>query len=76
MTKIEDLRAQLVNRIRQSREQRLEAARSMMDCQHTWKPYRETITPDNPAFHGSAYLRLIGCPKCKRKQYLDLNISA
>lgn len=44
-------------------------------CEHQFKTFRQTITPDNPKYdhrHSETYLVIRACMKCKLKITKDL----
>ena len=41
-------------------------------CEHEFKKFVQTVIPDNPIFAGqAAHFKVIACPKCKKKIYVD-----
>ena len=67
---LEDLRAGLVARIKASREAAA-LARQATQCEHVFQRFRQTVPADNLLFRGRAHFIVNGCPKCRRKEYVD-----
>lgn len=73
--KLQAMREQLVQRIKEANRARREAMTQKTECEHDWKPFKETVPADNPKFLGQAVFKVLGCPKCKRKSYVDLVVT-
>lgn len=85
MPSLEDLRAQLVQRVRTAQDERRQAKLVQSDCDHDWQRFRQTVVPDvKPDWHaklpgarafvGTAYFIVRGCTKCKRKEFIDYRV--
>jgi hypothetical protein len=73
---LDELRTQLHARIRAAHAARVEQNRKGTACAHQWQRFKQTVTPDNDAFKGTAYFVVNGCLNCKRKELLDYVVQA
>jgi hypothetical protein len=74
MPSYEELRAQLVTRIRATDEARRDS-QVAGDCEHQRQRFKQTVLPDNPRFTGAGAVFIVSaCTKCKQKELIDYEI--